>query len=598
MYWIGVLKVDLAHLRTKKRNQPRHRRPVFTDQGLQRIAPLTVVLFLLVNSISPYVSANETNKTSQAISSEISQARRSLLSVPDPDLSRFETAVQGGLRAMQMRLAALVGAPEVTDRELANAYGELGQHYQAHHIYVPAESCYINAQTLAPEEFRWFYLAGYLAQQNGQLEKTVDHYRHALELRPEYEPARLRLAEAYIDLNQTEPAAGLLNDPFRTQGIHGAVLFAQGKIALSKRDFETAAHLLELSLSKQPHATRIHYPLAMAYRALGDVERAKQHIQQYGDGLPKIPDPLLTELGELVRGGRPQLHRGLTAVQTGQYDTAIEAFSLAMAGNPDNVYLRLSLARTLYLAGKREPAKRQFEDILKRQPGHALTNFFLGVLLEEEGSHAAAIERYEATLITEPHHGGAHHYLGNARMLEGRYSEAAQHYAHAVRRFPQSATVRFLEAMALLRAGAPHTIVRDRLELAIAEFPDKPIFRFALARMLATSTDDRVRDGTQALTSAQALFDQYRSAENAETVAMAYAQLGRFDDAIVQQTNAMDLAFMGGRFDLVPRLENCLNRYRNRQPCQTPWTESDPIFKPKPVDTTRVFRYYPTPSPY
>lgn len=595
---IIVLKAFLTRLRTGRHSQPRHGKQLFPNLSLQNNASLTAVLILLGSSVSPYIIAKEANNTSQAMSGELPQGRRSLLPIPEPDLSKFETAVQEGLRAMQMRLASQINAPEVTDRELANAYGELGQHYQAHHIYVPAEPCYINAQILAPEDFRWFYLAGYLAQQNSQLEKAVDYYRRALEIRPNYEPARLRLAEAYIDLNQAELAGRLLNKPFDLEGIGGAVLFAKGKVALSRRDFETAARLLELSLSEQPHATRIHYPLAMAYRALGDVERAKHHIGQYGDGLPKIPDSLLTELGELVRGGRPQLHRGLVAVQTGQYDTAVEAFSLAIAANPDNIYLRLSLARTLYLAGNREHAKKQFEDILKRQPGHALANFFLGVLLEEEGSYAAAIERYEATLKNEPHHGGAHHYLGNARMLDGRYSEAAQHYAQAVRQFPQSATVRFLEVMALLRAEAPHTIVRDRLEVAIAEFPDKPIFSFALARLLATSTDDQVRDGTQALASAQALFDKYRIAENAETVAMAYARLGRFDDAIVQQKNAMELAFMGGRFDLLPRLENCLNHYHNRQPCRIPWTETDPIFEPKPVDTTRVFRYYPTPNPY
>ena len=53
------------------------------------------------------------------------------------------------------------------------------------------------------------------------------------------------------------------------------------------------------------------------------------------------------------------------------------------------------------------------------------------------------------------------------------------------------------------------------------------IFPHGLARLLATSPDDHVRDGQRAMTLVQDLVKQGRTLELGETLAMALAELGQ-----------------------------------------------------------------------
>lgn len=527
----------------------------------------------------------------------------SLVAVPLPDLSAIEEAVQRELHAARERLAALVTADDLEAQALAGAFGELGALYQAHHIYIPAEPCYKNAQTLAPRQFRWPYLAGYLAEQTSQPHKAVQSLERVLSLKRDHEPARLRLALAYLELNQGEHAKPLLERPFETPGLEGAVLFAQGKLALSEREFDDAVRLLERALKAQPHASQIHYPLAMAYRGLRDVERAKSHLAKYGAGEPVIPDPLVDEFSALLSGGRVHIHRGLAAMQsgqmqTGQYEVAAKAFAAALSTEPDNVNLRVSFARALYLSGKRGQARQQLSETLKRHPNHALANFLMGILLERQGAYEEATTRYRTALAAEPRHAGAHHFLGNALMREGAYDKAAQHYADAVQQVPKAYTARLMEAMALLRAGASHALVRERLEVAVARYPEQWMFAGALARLLAASPDDKVRDGARALLLADKLYKQFGSPDHAVTLAMAYAELGRFEEALDPQNFAITMAYAAGRMDLLPWLEQTLAGYKNKQACRQPFGDNDPVFQPIAINPIGPFRDYPTDSPY
>jgi hypothetical protein len=61
---------------------------------------------------------------------------------------------------------------------------------------------------------------------------------------------------------------------------------------------------------------------------------------------------------------------------------------------------------------------------------------------------------------------------------------------------------------------------------------------------------------------------------------MAHAGSGDFDKAVSEQQQAITMAMSFARFEIVPRLEANLQRYRQHQPCRDPWTEDDPLFQP------------------
>ena len=76
------------------------------------------------------------------------------------------------------------------------------------------------------------------------------------------------------------------------------------------------------------------------------------------------------------------------------------------------------------------------------------------------------------------------------------------------------------------------------------------------------------------------LMKAQQSLAMAETMAMALAETGRFDDAVKWQQDAIAAATAGKRSDLVAKLSVNLRRYQSAQPCRTPWTDDDPVHHP------------------
>ncbi len=520
--------------------------------------------------------------------------RYSLVSVPEPLFEGREPAMQQALGSLRTDLVALVERPGVQPEELGEAFGQMGRYYHAHHLYGPAAACYTNAETLAPGVFRWPYLLGYAYYQASHPHKAVAAYKRALAIKPDDAAAKLRLATVYLDLNQPALAEPLLEEPLKVEGLRVSAAFLKGKAALARRDYENAIRYLEQALAEGPQATKAHYPLAMAHRGLGNLDKARSHLKQLGEGEPRVVDPLVDELGTLLTGPRTHYFRAIEAVRDGHYDKAVYGFTEALAKDPDNVNARVSLARALYLSGDREGAREQLADALRRQPDHILGNFLMGVLLDETGESDKAAERYQATLAGDPEHAGAHYYLATVLLRRGEYAQAAEHYAKTWQFEPKLSSARMLEAMALLEAGAPHTAVRDRLEQAVAAYPDETMIVLPLARLLATSPDVQVRDGARALELAQRLFAASPLLENAETLAMAYAALGRYDDAIAWQKSAISATAGAGQFFQLPRLEEALALYEAGKPLPTSTALSANMLRPPPSQALGPFREYPT----
>lgn len=521
-----------------------------------------------------------------------------LLAVPLPKLPDLEDSLQARLISSRTEVNKQFQSIQSQPVALANTIGLLGQLYHANHIYAPAEICYRNAEALDPSNFRWPHLLGYLSGQTAQHELAVRAFQRARAHNPEYEASRIRLAQTHIELNQHPAALLLLDEPFDDRGIEAAVQFSRGQIALSDQNYETAVTFFEQALARQPDASRIHYPLAMAHRGMGNIDTAKEQLAQYGDGKVHVTDPVVDGLNDLVTGNRIQLQRGLLAVQTGQHNVAISAFAGALAGDPENVNLRVSLARSLYLGGRREEGRQQLAEALKRDPSSPAANFFMGILSAADNDHEGAITFFEATIASDPEHAGARHFLADSLVRQGRHSEAVPHYRVAIRQVPKDIPARIMEAVSLLHSGAPHAEVVNRFETLQAEQSGQPVFSYLLARMLAASPDDKVRDGKRALSLAEPLYQQIPVAENAETLAMAYAETGRFEDAIGIQQEAIANALMAGRFDLLPRLQTDLDQYQQQKPCRIPFTREDPLLQPPPVDPALPFRDYPVSNPY
>jgi tetratricopeptide (TPR) repeat protein len=577
--------------------RPRGRLP--RAGGGSRVWLARALLALTIVAAAPAPAAGPVGETPlpDGLSQPRSRGALTLRPVPQPDLSRVEPSVRETLGEVRQNLLAALESSAITERELAEAYAATGAHYLAYRIWEAAEPCYANAAALAPDDYRWPYYLGYRYVQDSRLDLAAASYERALAIRPDYLPARLRLGLVYLELGQGERATPLLEEAAADPGLRAMALFGLGRAALARKDAAAAVEHLEAALAASPDASRIHYPLAMAYRALGRVEEARSHLGQRGEGDPRLPDPLIDELADLLKGTRTLYFRGIEAVRNGHYEVAVEAFAEALARDPDNANARVTLARARFLTGDRDGARRELDEALARRPDHDLGLFLRGVLAEEDGDAPGAAALYRRVLAVDPDHAGAHHYLASALMREGRWEEAARHYAAAVAAMPQNGPARLYEALALVRAG-DHRAARARLEAGASELPQEAVLRLALARLLAASPQDGVRDGARALALAQPLYDGLPSLDHAETLAMALAEAGRPAEAADLQARAIDAVTRAGRLELLARLQEDLARYRAGEPSRRPWSAFDPAFVPPPIPARGPFQDYPTLEAY
>jgi hypothetical protein len=105
---------------------------------------------------------------------------------------------------------------------------------------------------------------------------------------------------------------------------------------------------------------------------------------------------------------------------------------------------------------------------------------------------------------------------------------------------------------------------------------------YALARILAAAPDVRARDGRRALALAEQLLKARQSIETAETLAMALAEVGDFNEAVSVQRQVVDAAEKAGAKGELPQMRRNLALYERRQPCREPWQADHPVFTPGP----------------
>lgn len=514
-----------------------------------------------------------------------------LLPVPRPDLARVEADVRHALEQARSELDRQLGSAD--RRRLAELFGNAGLLYQAHLILEPAAACYENAARLMPRDHRWPYYLAYVHQQAGRLEPAAAAYERALMLEPGLDAARLRLGRIRLELGQPDRAEPLLLEAASRPGLEGAALFELGKLSYAGRDFARSAERLEAALEASPRASRIHYTLALSYRGLGELEAARRQLALRGEREPDVPDPLIDLLAGLSTGQRMLFHYGMNAAHRKEYPAAVRFFREGLAIDPDNTAARISLARFLYLSGESGAARRQLEQVLEEAPGEVLAHFLLAVLQESAGEGDAAIGRFRRALALDPRHPGAHYYLAGALMRRGDYAGAAHHYGRTLERAPDNVAAAFWRIPASILAGVPHSRLRELLEAAHGRYPNDPSIAYFLAALLAASPEEEVRDAPRALALAKSLHAGHDTIEHRELLAMAHAESGDFDRALALQEQAVAAAYGGFRFDLLPRVNANLARFRAGEPGREPWSLEELAQAVPPNAVRKAFEVYP-----
>jgi tetratricopeptide (TPR) repeat protein len=153
----------------------------------------------------------------------------------------------------------------------------------------------------------------------------------------------------YLDDNQPSQAEARFAQALATQPGTVAALYGSGQAAMAQKDYSHAVERFEQVLAADPRASIAHYPLALAYRALGDTAKAEAHLSQQGKTEVGPPDPRMVELRNLLASSAAEEARGMRAAEGGDFKSAVEHFRKGVELAPDSVSLRFNLARALSL---------------------------------------------------------------------------------------------------------------------------------------------------------------------------------------------------------------------------------------------------------
>ncbi len=489
--------------------------------------------------------------------------------IPHPDLSHLEPAVARQIVESRDELALLLDEAGEDPVARGRAFGQLGQLYHAYRLDEAAAHLYQLAIRQAPIDFNWPYYQAYLAQQEGRLEDAERHYLKALVLWDASVSARIHLGEVYLGLDRPAEARMFFGQALANDPGNAAALAGLGEIALSRRQYQQATEHLEAALESLPEATRLHYPLALAYRGLGDSDQAREHLALRGEIGAKSIDPLISELEELKRGERVYLLRGRRAFNVGRWAEAAEAFRAAVEAKPEAARGRINLAAALAQMNRRAEAVAELRKAIEIAPTSQSAHFNLGVLLAQAGDLQSATEHLHEAIDLEPSDARARLELSQALRRQGKIEGAWEQAARAARLVPQSEGARLAEAGLLVNLGR-FSEACERLEEGLVQLPESSSLAHSLARLLAASPDPELRNGDRALELASRVFAAQRNAWHAETVALSMAELGRCEEALEWQDKALGLARQNGEESRIAGLEGGRQHYVESRPCRPP----------------------------
>ena len=283
----------------------------------------------------------------------------------------------------------------------------------------------------------------------------------------------------------------------------------------------------------------------------------------------------LRAAAELAPDYRTLLDLAMALERTGNLKEANDRYREASVAEPGEMLPIIRRALVFQRMGLTAEAAAELELVVAAEPRNAEALLRLAQLRESRGETVAAIANYRALLALElgaEVDRGVHVALGE--LLEPTDpASAAAHYGEAARLGPERAELWLRQAHALLRADLDRE-ARRALEAGRERAAEKDELTHLLARVLAASEDDTVRDGNRSLELALAAFELARDVDRAETVAMSLAELGRFPEAVAWQRRIVEQLEAAGATSPPESMLARLESYEAGRPCRAPWRDA------------------------
>jgi tetratricopeptide (TPR) repeat protein len=302
----------------------------------------------------------------------------------------------------------------------------------------------------------------------------------------------------------------------------GVALVREGRLG------EAIAHFQRATTAK-PGFGQAHFNLGCALAQTGKWHEAIMSLET------------AVEINGDFAEARNRLGKALT--HEGQFDQAIVQFQKALETAPNYDEAHTNLGNALARKGRFDQAIPHWQKVLELNPQHAEAHNNLGVALVRDGSFDQAIVHFQKALSVDPGYVEAHYNLGRALAGKGKFDEAVMHWQRALDLNPDYVDARYYLGVAHYERGEAAEALAD-WRLALRAEPKHVVILNQTAWVLATCPQASARNGAEAVDLAEraAELSGGRDAGMLDTLGAAYAEAGRFPEAVKTARRALALA--------------------------------------------------------
>jgi tetratricopeptide (TPR) repeat protein len=311
---------------------------------------------------------------------------------------------------------------------------------------------------------------------------------------------------------------------------HGNV----GNALLEGGNIEEAILHYKEALKLAPDYPEANVRLANALSKKGEINQA---IIYYKKALQHSTDCHKVRYNPLVKQHRTacyEVHRYLAKdlAKQGKNNEAVEHYVTSLELNPDQPEVHYNLANVLMEESKLNEAVAHYNEALKLKPDYLEARSNLAKALAKQGKLVEAIQQWQQLVQRDPQEWVLHSNLGTAYSRLGQLDKAIMHWNQTLQLKPD------------------HVNVINKL-----------------AWLFATNENPQYRNSIRAVELAErgCKLTAYKEPRLLDTLAAAYAEAGRFDEAVRTAERALELAKLSGEGQLAVNMGKRQELYRQGQ---------------------------------